>query len=98
MGEGFVNLPTSRGTYALVEFSMKLGVELEEVQPLHVKPLMHKAGNELIRTRIGQQAAHLLAQSCGYVQGILFSKGKQLCIGRSAPEKISQPYGQFAIG
>ena len=76
VGEGFVNLPTSRGTYALVEFSMKLGIELEEVQPLHVQPLMYKAGNELIGTRIVQQAAHLLAQSCGFVQGVLFSEGE----------------------
>ena len=51
---------------------MKLGIELEEVQPFHVQPLMHKAGNEFIRTRIGQQAIHLLAQRCGFVEGIFF--------------------------
>ena len=53
MGEGFINLPTGRGTNALVEFPMELSIELKEVQSLHVQPLMHKAGNELIGTRIG---------------------------------------------
>ena len=66
----------SNSEFLLVEFRMKLGIELEEVQPLHVQPLMHKAGNKLIGTRIGQQAAHLLAQSCGFVQGVLFSEGE----------------------
>ena len=98
MGEGFINLPASGGAQTLVEFRMQLSIELEKVQSLHVQPLMHKAGNELIRTLIGQQAAHLLAQHCRLVQGILCSEGEQLCIGRGAPEKISQPYGQFAIG
>ena len=53
VGEGFINLPTSGGADALVKFSVQLGIELEEVQSLHVQPLMHEAGNELIGTRIG---------------------------------------------
>ena len=98
VGEGFIDLPTSGGANALVKFSMQLGIELEEVQSLHVQPLMHEAGNELIGTRIGQEAAHLSAQRCGFAQGILFSEGKQLRIRRSAPEKVGQPHGQLTIG
>ena len=76
VGEGFINLPASGGAQTLVEFRMQLSIELEKVQSLHVQPLMHKAGNELIGTLIGQQAAHLLPQFCGLVQGILCSEGE----------------------
>ena len=37
-----------------------VGIELKEIEALHVQPLVHKAGDELIGTWISDQAIDLL--------------------------------------
>ncbi len=44
---------------AFIEFAMSLDIKLEEIQSFHVQPLMSEAGNEVMRSRVLNQAVHL---------------------------------------
>ena len=44
---------------AFIEFAMSGDIELEEIQSLHVQPLMSETGNEVVRSRVVNQAIHL---------------------------------------
>ena len=76
---------------------MEIDIELEEVESLHVQPLMDEAGHEVIRTRISNQPVNLLPKHFWKMQFVLFCELEQFCIRRSAPEEVGKPHGEFAI-
>ena len=51
VGEGLIDLPAGSGAGAFVEIAVQRGIELKEVESLHVEPLVDEAGDEFIRTR-----------------------------------------------
>ncbi len=40
----------------------QVGIRIDELQAMHVQPLERKIGDQRMRARIGEQAAHLLLQ------------------------------------
>ena len=46
---------------AFVELAMSFDIKLEEIQSLHVQPLMSEAGNEVVCSRVLNQTIHLSA-------------------------------------
>ena len=46
---------------AFIEFAMSLDIELEEIQSLHVQPLMSETGNEVVRSGVLNQTIDLCA-------------------------------------
>ena len=89
-------LPRCRA-HAFVELAMFLGIKLEEIQALHVQPLMSKTGNEAVRPWVLNETIDLSAQDSGVTQLLLLCQLKQLGIGRGTPQEIRQSHCQFKI-
>ena len=71
VGEGVVDLLAGSGAGAFVEVAVQLGIELKEIEALHVEPLVHEASDKLIGTGIGNQPIDLLAQDLRLAQFLL---------------------------
>ena len=69
-GKGFVYFLPGRCPHAFIEFTVQFGIELKEVQSLHMQPLVNKSGYKIIRTRIGYHAVYLLPENFGLTQFI----------------------------
>ena len=76
---------------------MSFDIKLEEIQSLHVQPLMSETGNEVVCSRVLNQAIHLSPQVVGITELLLLCESKQLGIRRGTPEEIRQTHGQFEI-
>ena len=63
VGKGLVNFLPRCGAGALVEVAIEPGVELEEVESLHVEPLVEEAGDKFVGTRIGNKSIDLTPES-----------------------------------
>ena len=74
MGKRLVNLFAGRGPGVFVKLAMQVHVELKELEPLQVEPLMHEAGDKLIRTWIFDQPSCLLTENIRLVQFVLFGE------------------------
>ena len=46
---------------AFIEFPMSSDIKLEEIQTLHVQPLMSETGNEVVRSGVVNETIHLSA-------------------------------------
>ena len=76
-GKGFVYFLSCGSPNTLIEFTVQFGIELEEVQSLHMQPLMDKAGHEFLGSGIGNHAVHFRTQSGGVTQFIPFGQCKE---------------------
>ena len=47
-GKGFVYFLPGGSPNTLIEFAVQFGIELEEIQPFHMQPLVDKAGHEIL--------------------------------------------------
>ena len=70
-GKGFVYFLPGGCPNTLIEFAVQLGIELEEVQPFHMQPLVNKSGHKILGAWIGNHAVYLLPENFGLTQFIL---------------------------
>ena len=59
MEDGLVDFFSRCRPCTFIELAMQPDIILEEIQPLHIQPLMGDTGNEVVRFRILNQAGHL---------------------------------------
>ncbi len=64
-GEGLVDLAARRGLGALVEVAELLRVELEEIEPVEVQPLVDEAAHKFIGLGAGDEAVDFAASVPG---------------------------------
>ena len=97
MGEGMIDFLACGRAGALVKFTVEDGIKLEEVETLHVEPLVEEARDEFIRAGISNQTIHLLTKDLRIRKLIATGKVEQFPVGRSTPEEIGQAHRKLAI-
>ena len=97
VGKGLVDFLAGGGAGAFVKFAVQRGIELKEIEALHVEPLVHKARDEFIGAGVGDESIHLLPDDFRLAQFLLLRQFEQLLVGRGTPEEVGHAHGDLAI-
>ena len=85
VGEGLVDLVSSRLLYGVVEPRVAVAIELEEIEPIEDQPLMDERPDEAGRSWIVEQPVGLGSQHRGFQEFSVTSQFSQRLVGWAAP-------------
>ena len=85
------------GTGAFVKFAVQRGIELEEIEALHVEPLVKEASDKLVGAGVGDQAIDLLAENVRIGELSVAGEVEQLAVRGSTPKEVGKTHGEFPV-